>query len=276
MKNRSSQKKVGFSKEKQRKHHEHTGGGRAKAADTLHIYGKHVVDLALEQYPSAVKKVWVTPEFGDQKLLAKMRRAGVVVDVLNERKLPGGLSREVNHQGVVATLPTSAVVQPYARFIQSTNVTPESCFLILSEIQDPQNVGAMIRSAAAFGVQAVLLPKHKQAPLTGAVAKVSAGMLFTVPIVEIGNLNTTIGDLQERGVGVYGLATQAGSVSLYEQNLTGPTAFVVGNEASGLRQQTKEACDVLLHIPMHPQCESLNASAAVVASFAARAQQQAK
>ena len=276
MKNRSNQKKAGFSKEKQRRYSEHTGGGRAKAADTLYIYGKHVVDLALERYSSVLKRVWVTLEFSDQKLLAKLRRAGAVVDVLNERKLPGNLSREVNHQGVVAAVPTSAVVQPYTRFMQTASITPESCFLILSEIQDPQNVGAMIRSAAAFGVQAVLLPKHKQAPLTGTVAKVSAGMVFTVPIVEIGNLNTTIGDLQERGVLVCGLVAAEESVSLYTQDLTKPLAFVVGNEATGLRQQTRQVCDTLLHIPMHPRCESLNASAAVVASLAARAQQYTK
>ena len=245
-------------------------------SDLLYIYGKHVVDLALERYSSVLKHVWVTPEFSDQKLLAKIRRAGVVVDVLNERKLPCNLSREVNHQGVVAALPTSAVVQPYTRFMQSASITPESCFLILSEIQDPQNVGAMIRSAAAFGVQAVLLPKHKQAPLTGAVAKVSAGMIFTVPIIEIGNLNTTLGDLQQRGVSVYGLTAQTDGLSLYEQNLTGATAFVVGNEAAGLRQQTMQQCDELLYIPMHPRCESLNASAAVVVSLTARAQQQVK
>ena len=272
-------KKKGKSNAQQRTDHKRLGQSERtykKADDTLYIYGKHVVDRALEYYSSAIKTVWIESDFSDQKLLAKVRRLGCKVEVLNERRLPGTVSREVNHQGIVAAIPTAAIVQPYARFMQLTTISAESCFLVLSEIQDPQNVGAMIRSAAAFGVQAVLLPKHKQAPLTGTVAKVSVGMIFTVPIVAVGNLNTTLADLKERGVTVLGLAAETGSFSLYEQDLTGASAFVVGNEATGLREQTKEVCDVLLHIPMHPRCESLNASAAVVASLTVRAQQRAK
>ena len=248
----------------------------SKPDTDCYVYGKHVVDLALERRPGAIRLMYVSERLRDERLLAKVRRAGLPVKPLDERRLPGRLPADCNHQGLVAVVDTKMLLQSYQAYWQEARVEPRSIFLILSEVQDPQNVGAMIRTAAAFGVQAVLLPKHKQAPLTGTVAKVSAGMVFTVPIVEIGNLNTTLSDLQKRGVLVCGLAAAGESMSLYTQDLTKPLAFVVGNEATGLRQQTRQVCDTLLHIPMHPRCESLNASAAVVASLAARAQQYTK
>lgn len=254
------------------KKHAQQHHSKAHTDDGLHIYGKHVVDRALEQYPSAILRVWLDPKFSDDRLVAKVRRVGCTVSALEERRLPGEVSCDSNHQGIIAMLDQKSMVQPYATYVRSVSIAKESCFLVLSEIQDPQNVGAMIRSAAAFGVQAVLLPKHRQAPLNGTVAKVSAGMMFAVPLVSVGNLNTTLADLQQRGVKTYGLAGGEGD-NIYETDVTGACAFVVGNEATGLRQQTRKMCDSLLQIPIHPRCESLNASAAVTASLAIRGQQ---
>lgn len=235
--------------------------------EIVYVYGKHVVDLALERQAAALKHIYVSPQFRDERLLAKIRRAQIKTQPLDERRLPGQLARDVNHQGLVAALDTSVLVQPYQQYIKQAPIEKNTLFLLLAEIHDPQNVGAMIRSAAAFGVQAVLLPTHQQAPLTGTVAKVSAGMVFTVPLVSIKNVNTTIADLQSRGVAAYGLAGE-GAESIHLTDFSTASVLVVGNEGAGLREKTRATCDALVTIPMHPRCESLNAASAVTASLA--------
>ena len=134
-------------------------------------------------------------------------------------------------------------------------------------MQDPHNVGAVIRSAAAFGLAGVLIPPHNQAPVTGTVVKVSAGMTFKIPMVSISNVNTTLRDLQASGFWVYGLDGD-GSTSTVTEKFTRPSVFVLGNEGSGIREKTKEVCDDILSIPIHPQCESLNAAAATAIALA--------
>jgi len=126
-------------------------------------------------------------------------------------------------------------------------------------LQDPHNVGAIIRSAAAFGISGVLIPEHNQAPITGAVVKTSAGMAFRVPLVAIGNTNNTIRVLKEKFFTVYGLAMD-GSRDVSEEKFDTPALFIVGNESKGIREKTLALCDTLLRIPMHPRCESLNAA----------------
>ena len=139
--------------------------------------------------------------------------------------------------------------------------------LVLGEVQDPHNVGAVIRSAAAFGFAGVLIPPHNQAPVNGTVVKVSAGMAFRIPLVTIPNVNTVLRDLKEDGFWVYGLEGE-GTTKTTTEKYTRPTVFVLGNEGSGLREKTKELCDELLSIPIHPRCESLNAAAATAVVMA--------
>ncbi|MFZ2501025.1 MAG: RNA methyltransferase, partial [Minisyncoccia bacterium] len=136
---------------------------------------------------------------------------------------------------------------------------------ILAEVQDPHNVGAIIRSAAAFGLAGVLIPEHHQAGISGTVVKTSAGMAFRIPLVSIGNVNNAIKVLKEKGFWVYGLAMD-GTAALGAEAFDTPSAFIVGNEGVGIREKTLEHCDVTLNVPMHPRTESLNAavSAAVV------------
>ena len=132
---------------------------------------------------------------------------------------------------------------------------------MLDELQDPHNVGAIIRSAAAFGATGVLLPEHNQAPVTGTVIKTSAGMVFRIPLVKIGNVNQTLRLLKEKGYWVYGLAMD-GSSNLQKTTFDTPVVFVIGNEGEGIRQKTLELCDIKITIPMNPRCESLNAAVA--------------
>lgn len=152
------------------------------------------------------------------------------------------------------------LVRDYAGFITKLVVTPDTALVLLDELQDPQNVGAIIRSAAAFGVAGVLLPEHNQAPVTDAVISVSAGTAYQVPLVQIGNVNQTIRDLKERGFWIYGLDSKA-EKNLSAEHFDAPAIFILGNESKGIRQKTREYCDVLLRIPLRPDCDSLNVAA---------------
>lgn len=237
----------------------------AEEVSPIFIYGKHVVVEALTHMPAAVRRVFLDPSLHDETVLRALQRANVPMERLSA-KVPKGLDPKAVHQGVVADISRAALMVPYKEFINSLSVTSDTCLLMLGELEDPQNVGAVIRSAAAFGVAGVLIPPHNQVQVTGAVIKVSAGMAFRIPIVSITNVNTTARDLKDRGFWVYGLAGD-GEQSLVDEQFEKPSAFILGNEADGLRAKTREACDILLTIPIHARCESLNAGAAAAAAL---------
>ena len=243
--------------------------------EIIYIFGKHAVEEALNHRPELIKELHLENSFNDEKIFSKLSRlVRVAPKVLNPKRLPGGLRSEAVHQGIIAGIDVNALLVPYKEFMPAQSFSPDSCFLILGEVQDPHNVGAVIRSAAAFGVTAVLIPPHNQAPVTGTVVKVSAGMAFRIPLIEIRNVNATIQDLKDRGFWIYGLAGE-GATSISAEKFTKPTAFVLGNEGAGLREKTREACDTLVSIPMHPRCESLNAAAsAAVVLYAWSAQHE--
>ena len=163
------------------------------------------------------------------------------------------------HQGIVFEFDSALLYTKYDDVAALNAPTPDTCVVVLGELTDPQNVGAIIRSAAALGASAILIPEHNQSPITGAVAKASAGMVFRIPVVRIGNVNQALRKLKEGGFWIYGLAMD-GTRMLREERFTEPTVFVVGSEGDGLREKTAEHCDILLSIPMHERAESLNAS----------------
>lgn len=230
-----------------------------------YIYGTHAVTEALRKRPDVVHIVYVREDaIHDAKFAALARKAGEVRPI-DESKLPGGISNDAVHQGLVAAIDTDKLLIPWKTFKSSLKPTSADALVMLGEVQDPHNVGAIIRSAAAFGAGAVLIPEHRQAPVTGTVIKVSAGMAFALPLVSVGNVNAALRDLKDAGYWVYGLASD-GDTSLPEETFDKPSVFVVGNEGAGMRAKTREHCDTVLTIPMHPRAESLNASvsAAVV------------
>ncbi len=233
--------------------------------EDIYIYGKHAVEEALRAKPKSVKKIFLSQELDDPKVARLISENKIPVSFVTKDKMPSGTDTAV-HQGVAAAISLNALVRPYDEFIKDLEVGPDTVIAVLGEIQDPQNVGAVIRSAAAFGITAVLLPEHNQAPVTGTVVKVSAGMVFRMPIVSIGNVNLTLRDLKDRGFWVYGLAAE-GEQSLSEEKFDAPTVFVLGNEMKGIREKTRDVCDVLLSIPIAPRCESLNAATAASVSF---------
>ncbi|MBI5456296.1 23S rRNA (guanosine(2251)-2'-O)-methyltransferase RlmB [Candidatus Kaiserbacteria bacterium] len=223
---------------------------------TAFIYGRHAVLALLSAAPERIQILFVST--GSEKEFRPLaQKHNIRVEEMN-RKLSQELEGAV-HQGIVARVVTTGVVRDYAEFMNKLEPTASTALVLLNEITDPHNVGAIIRSAAAFGAAAVLLPAHNQAPITGVVAKASAGTVFTIPIVGIGNENQAILDLKERRYWIYGLDTEGKNV-LSKEKFDAPAVFVIGSEGEGLRQKTREHCDILLRIPMHERAESLNAS----------------
>ncbi len=227
-----------------------------------YIYGKHALLEALENSPEVIEEVFLAKQFEDAELLGLLKKQVIV----SNRKMPQEISDSAVHQGIVGVISLPRLMKEYKTFADSLTITPETSLILLGELQDPQNVGAVIRSAAAFGVSGVLIPDNNQAQVTGSVVKVSAGMAFKVPLVSIGNVNTVVRDLKDRGFVVYGLAGDA-KYTVPKEAFELPTLFILGNEAEGIREKTRELCDKLLSIPIHPKCESLNAAASAAAAL---------
>jgi 23S rRNA (guanosine2251-2'-O)-methyltransferase len=235
------------------------------AKEKIYIYGKHALMEALTNTPQVIRKVFLAPEIKDTALRALLAEHQIAVSDLAPGRGNELAGRDAVHQGVIAVIDPSTLLQSLDEFLKRLDTSSNPAVAVLGEVQDPHNVGAIIRSAAAFGLSAVLIPEHNQAGVTGVVVKTSAGMAFRIPLVSIGNVNTTLTMLKEKGFWIYGLAME-GSVALGAEAFDAPSAFVIGNEGAGIREKTLEACDVALSIPMHPRTESLNAavSAAVV------------
>lgn len=233
--------------------------------EKVYIYGKHALVEALENAPHVIRKVFLDPDMRDTTLRDLLEKQKISVAPLTQSAEMVG--RDTVHQGVIAVMDPSALLISFEDFLKRlpTDPSDKSAVAILAEVQDPHNVGAIIRSAAAFGISAVFIPEHNQAGITGTVVKTSAGMAFRVPLVSIGNVNHTITVLKEKGFWTYGLAMD-GKTSLSTETFDARAAFIIGNEGAGIREKTLEACDITLSIPMHPRTESLNAavSAAVV------------
>ncbi|MSU74373.1 23S rRNA (guanosine(2251)-2'-O)-methyltransferase RlmB [Candidatus Kaiserbacteria bacterium] len=247
------------------KHHDRRAPSRAATAGKIYIYGKHALIEALQNAPKVIRKVFLAPDLRDTELRALLEKNNIPTSPLAHGKGKELVGRDTSHQGVIATMDPSSLLLSLDDFLHTLDTKKNPAIAVLGEVQDPHNVGAIIRSAAAFGLAGVLIPEHNQAGITGAVVKASAGMVFRVPLVTIGNVNNTLKILKEKGFWVYGLAMD-GATALGAEAFDAPSAFVVGNEGAGIREKTLVACDVTLSIPMHARTESLNAavSAAVV------------
>lgn len=229
--------------------------------ETTYIYGKHAVKEVISARPALVRTVHLAPDFTDEGILDLIKQGKIARASFDPKKLPKGIAPDAVHQGIIAQVEIGRLLVPYDSFVKELKVTTDTALIVLGEVQDPQNVGSIIRSAAAFGIAGILIPEHRQAPLSGAVIKVSAGMAFRIPLVQIGNVNHTLEDLKSRGFWTYGLE-QSASQSVAREGFEKPSVFIVGNEADGIRAKTLEHCDIPLMIPMHARAESLNAAVA--------------
>lgn len=231
-----------------------------RSQSKTYIYGKHALKEALINTPNVVRKVFLSPDINDSELRELLRKLEINVSPMKNSDAGRMVGRDTSHQGVIAIVNSGNMMVDFKEFLSEFNPGEDTSLVILDELNDPHNVGAIIRSAAAFGISGVLIPSHNQAQITGAVVKTSAGMAFRVPLVSIGNVNYAITELKDMGFKIYGL-DMSGSKALSSEKFDGPTVFVIGNEATGIREKTLELCDVKLRIPMNPRCESLNAAA---------------
>jgi len=195
-----------------------------------------------------------------QHLAAQAKEAGAVVVPVDRRKLDA-MSQTRSHQGVIALAAAREYFSIDDLLQEAADRGETPLLVICDELTDPHNLGAILRSAECAGAHGVIIPKRRSVGLTAAVAKASAGAVEYMKVAKVSNINNAIAELKEKGVWIFGTAAE-GSVPMYQADLTGPTAIVIGNEGEGMSQLVRKNCDMLVHIPMKGSISSLNASAA--------------
>lgn len=234
----------------------------------------HAVASLLERDPTRVAVLLALESRADQRMsrvIELAETAKVPVRRVSRSELDE-LAAGLSHQGVIAETGTAPGLGE-KQLPDFLDALPGPAFLlILDGVQDPHNLGACLRSANAAGVDAVIIPRDRSAPLNATVRKVACGAAESLPVVRVTNLARTLRALRDAGIWVYGAAGEA-ETSLYEADFCGPLALVLGGEGRGLRRLTREHCDGLLSIPMAGAISSLNVSvAAGIFLFEARRQ----
>lgn len=229
--------------------------------DSEFQYGKHVIINLLES-ESQVNKVFLQkgiagPAITD--ILKLVKQQGIVFQEVPKSKLDD-MTDNANHQGVVATVPPFdySTINDAFQLAESQGVTP--FFLILDGIEDPHNLGSIIRTADAAGVHGIIIPKRRAVGITGVVAKTSTGAIEHVPVIRVTNLSQAITELKERGVWIFATAMEGEDMRTW--NSEGAIALVIGNEGQGVSQNILKNADGTVTIPMVGHVQSLNASVA--------------
>ncbi len=227
------------------------------------LYGLHSVQAALDYSPKSINKAWIDAQRQDKRLVQAI---GALLDLgiepeKTERKKLDKLAEGNNHQGIVieVDMPAELSESDLKTAVQSLGET--ALFLVLDNVQDPHNLGACLRTADATGVHGVIITKDNATGITPTVCKVASGAAETVPVYQVTNLARTLRWLKDQGIWVFGAAGEA-EQRVYQADLTGPLALVVGAEEKGMRRLTREQCDVLVKLPMLGQVDSLNLSVA--------------
>lgn len=225
------------------------------------LFGLHAVEAALANPQRQIKRLRVT-EGAAGKLAQAIQARGIAPDLANPRDLDHILGPDQVHQG--ALLNTADLPEPALEDL-ADRAAAEGPVLILDQVTDPHNVGAIIRSAAVFGAVGLVMTRRNSPPLAGTLAKSASGGLEHLPITLVPNLARAIRDLKDCGLTVIGLDGE-GKEALEARQFVGPTALVLGAEGAGLRRLTRENCDMLCRITAHGALKSLNVSnAAAVA-----------
>jgi len=231
-------------------------------------FGIHTVEAVLNNDAKRVKEVCILKGRNDQRiqrLVELAKNQSIRIHFQDKPSFERVLSKanllQVKHQGVVAIcqMMESRDEGDLEQIIDQLE-TP-ALFLILDGVTDPHNLGACLRTADAAGVQAVIAPKDNSASLTSTAIKIACGAAETVPFIQVTNLARTLKYMQQRGIWIIGTAGEA-TQDIYQANLKGPMALVMGAEGTGMRRLTREICDDLIKIPMHGSVSSLNVSVA--------------
>lgn len=225
------------------------------------LFGFHAVGVRLRTAPKSILEIYVEGTRRDARMrqfLQKVQEAGlrpIEADALRLSRLAGS----AGHQGVVARVEPLPVTNSLDDLLDGLTVPP--LLLVLDGVTDPHNLGACLRVADGAGAHAVIAPKDHAVGVNATVAKVASGAAETVPYFMVTNLARTLAELKERNIWCLGLSDEA-TQTLYQSDLKGPTALVLGAEGTGLRQLTRKTCDGLVSIPMLGAVESLNVSVA--------------
>jgi len=240
------------------------------------VFGLHAVTSLLQRNPARVSLLLALESRDDARMcqvLELAQKANVPVRRVARVELDELVSG-VSHQGVVAETGGAPAIGEKDLVDFLDGLERPAFLLILDGVQDPHNLGACLRTADAAGVDAVILPRDRSAPLNATVRKVACGAAEFVPVVRVTNLARVMRALRDRGIWIYGAAGEAES-SLYETDLSGPLTLVLGGEGKGLRRLTREHCDALVSIPLDGSVSSLNVSVATgVCLFEARRQRR--
>jgi 23S rRNA (guanosine2251-2'-O)-methyltransferase len=236
------------------------------------LFGFHAVGVRLKTSPQSIVEIYFEPTRRDARMrqfIDKVNEAGVRLieaDGMRLSKLCGGHG----HQGVAARVHSIEQVHSLDELLENLESTQlalpldqrvNPLILVLDGVTDPHNLGACLRVADGAGVHAVIAPKDHAAGINATVAKVASGAAETVPYFMVTNLARTLGELKERNIWIIGTSDTA-TQTLYQADLTGPVALVLGAEGAGMRQLTSKTCDQLVSIPMRGAVESLNVSVA--------------
>ncbi len=226
------------------------------------VFGLHAVQTLLKNAPHRVLELQLLKGRQDQrmqKIMAAAEQHQIPLRYLARNNLDD-MAEGGNHQGVVASVKPGALYdERYLLQLLETTATP--FLLVLDGVTDPHNLGACLRTADAAGVHAVIAPKDNSASLNATARKVACGAADVVPYIPVTNLARTLKQVQEQGVWIIGTAGEA-KQSVYQADLRGPMALVMGAEGKGMRRLTRECCDVLVNIPMAGEVSSLNVSVA--------------
>ena len=233
-------------------------------SEKVYIYGRHALVEALRNAPHTIKGVFLVDATNETEIVELAEKHNISIKQLggSEQRAVG---KDAVHQGVIGIFSPDALFVDFKKFLANLDLTTNPAIAVCAEVQDPHNLGAIVRSAAALGLSGVIIPEHRQVSVTGTVVKTSVGMVFQIPIVRVGNVNQTLTALKEAGFWIYGLDMEG--EKLTETKFDRPSVFVVGNEGGGIREKSLELCDIKLSIPMHSRAESLNAAASGAVVF---------
>jgi 23S rRNA (guanosine2251-2'-O)-methyltransferase len=245
-------------------------GPRSTSPPVILYWGIHPVLEILKTRPRQLKEIYVaghTPSARQQEIISHARQQQIRTYSIPEAftdTLQKYHAQQVAHQGVLAlgeAFPVLTLADLIARLRAYPHSSSPPTVLALDSLQDPQNVGAIMRSALAAGVAGIVIAKDRAAPLSGAVAKASAGAIAHLQICQVTNLSSALQQLKKAGLWVFG-TTKDADQSLYQADFSGPLCLVMGSEEKGLRPLTRKQCDFLVSIPMQGGLDSLNASTA--------------
>jgi len=225
--------------------------------------GFHAIQTVLNDDPQRINHVWLDKKRIDKRMHALQQQLAqyTVTFQLTDKQQLDRISEGSHHQGVVVELTVASMHRESDLLNLLDSIHKPPLLLVLDQIQDPHNFGACLRTADATGVDGIIISKDNSVGFTPTVLKISSGALDFVPVFQVTNLRRTLKAIQKKGVWIIG-TSDAVAQSMYDTDLKGALAIVMGSEGAGIRRLTRDACDFLVNIPMLGQVESLNVSVA--------------